>query len=326
MDELIQCGRCHSELLDTYFSKNRKGVLNKCCQSCLERFKCGLCDYKSNNNSNLLQHIKQVHDKIRDIDCGLCEFKCSKNSTMKTHIKQVHDKIRDINCGLCEFKCSTNSTLKRHIKMVHDHIKDFNCGVCEYKCSVNSALKIHIKAVHDRIKDVNCSLCEYKCSNSSGLKKHIQLHTETKDFNCSLCSYKCSRHGCLKRHTKTCTGELNCSSGEFEIMKVLDKLQIKYVYDETYDGLKDKGYLRWDFKLVTEKPTFIEYDGEFHYFPIRKGGMSEEDAKSNLEATKIRDKIKDDYCLENEYSLLRIPYWDKNNIDKLVTEFAQGIM
>jgi len=52
------------------------------------------------------------------------------------------------------------------------------------------------------------------------------------------------------------------------------------------------------------------------------GNMTEEEAKQNLETTKKRDKLKDDYCNENCYLLLRIPYWEKQNIKKIVEEFV----
>ena len=104
-------------------------------------------------------------------------------------------------------------------------------------------------------------------------------------------------------------------------MKVLDDLKMPYAYDQSHGGLKDTGHLRWDFRILSDEPIFIEYDGEFHYFPIRKGGMTQQEAQNNLESTQRRDKIKDDYCKENGLLLLRIPYWDKGNIKQLVSAF-----
>jgi hypothetical protein len=246
---------------------NRKGVLNKCCDTCLKRFKCHICDYKCSTDANLKKHIKQVHDKIKDVVCLQCDYKTSTNNNLQKHIKQVHDKVKDHECLTCDMKFSTNVDLRRHIKMVHDKIKNYECLTCDMKFSTN---------------------------------------------------------GNLQKHIKICTGEINCSSGEFEIMKVLEKLGLKkdmyYIYDQSYE-LKDKSYLRWDFRILADEPIFIEYDGECHFFPVKYGGISEERAKENLIKAQRRDKLKNNYCDDNGYALLRIPYWEKKNIETLVTEF-----
>jgi MoaA/NifB/PqqE/SkfB family radical SAM enzyme len=107
-------------------------------------------------------------------------------------------------------------------------------------------------------------------------------------------------------------------------MKVLEKLGIQkdihYLHDQAYE-LKDKTYLRWDFRIPADEPIFIEYDGIAHFLPTRFGGVSKEKAHENLIKSQHRDKLKDDYCDDNGYALLRIPYWEKKNIEKLVTEF-----
>ena len=102
----------------------------------------------------------------------------------------------------------------------------------------------------------------------------------------------------------------------------MKKLDIDYVYDKPYDNVRDILPLKWDFRIeTTGDPVFIEYDGEFHYFPIRQHVKSQEQAQKNLESQQRRDKIKDNYCNDNNLLLLRIPYWDKENISELVTEF-----
>mgnify|MGYP003627841065 CR=1 FL=1 len=72
--------------------------------------------------------------------------------------------------------------------------------------------------------------------------------------------------------------------------------------------------------LKTVSPA-TEYDGRCHYFPIRYGGISEERAEENLRSSQHRDKLKDHYCNDNGYALLRIPYWQKKDIETLVSEF-----
>jgi len=115
-------------------------------------FQCDKCNKVLTTNSVLKQHIKMVHDKIKDVKCDKCQYACSTNGDLKRHIKQVHDKIKNIKCSKCEYMCSYNCELKRHIKRVHDKIKDIKCSKCQYACSTNSDLKQHMNSIHERPK------------------------------------------------------------------------------------------------------------------------------------------------------------------------------
>ena len=205
--------------------------------------------------------------------------------------------LREFKCSYdgCDKEYKLKGNLKQHIKAVHDKIKDFECDKCEFKCSANSHLKTHIKMVHDKIKDIECDKCDYKCSSNSDLKKHI----------------------------KTCTGESNLSSGEFKVRQYLDEMKIKYEHNTSYI-VKDINLLKWDFILYEgdEVKGFIEYDGRQHFKPVRFGNMTQELAEENLITSKRRDKIKNDFCEENHYPLLRIKYDQFGNIPAILTEFA----
>ena len=123
----------------------------------------------------------------------------------------------------------------------------------------------------------------------------------------------------LKSHKLVSTGELSCSSGDFDVMKVLDEMKIDYLYgaDTTFWNVRDKRLLRWDFIISPAmNPNVIEFDGECHFFPVRYGGITEEEAQENLTGSRRRDAIKDDYCAVNNIPILRIAYYDKENIEK----------
>ena len=111
-----KCSRCHSEMLEGFFNRNRKGLLNKCCNNCLNRFKCLKCDMKFSQKIILQRHIKAIHDKIKDIECPKCDMKFTDKNNLHNHIKAIHDKIKDIECPKCDFKCSQKCQLQQHIK------------------------------------------------------------------------------------------------------------------------------------------------------------------------------------------------------------------
>jgi hypothetical protein len=122
-------------------------------------------------------------------------------------------------------------------------------------------------------------------------------------------------------HIKRCPGKQNISSGEFAVKQVLDKMEIKYEHNSAYE-VKDKLPLRWDFIIQTgEIPIFIEYDGKQHSEPVRFGGISHKKAEEAFQRQQAHDKLKDDFCSENNYPLLRIPYTHFGNVKQLVTEF-----
>lgn len=45
------------------------------------------------------------------------------------------------------------------------------------------------------------------------------------------------------------------------------------------------------------------------------GKMSDEELNRAFELVQSHDKIKTEYCKEQNIQLIRIPYWEKNNIE-----------
>ena len=104
----------------------------------------------------------------------------------------------------------------------------------------------------------------------------------------------------------------NISKGEYRIMSYLENNNLQFIYDEPYfdDLLSDSNNpLRPDFILPNEK-IWIEYDGEFHYKDTYKDG--------NYEKLKKHDKMKDEYANKNNWIIIRIPYWEYDNIEKIL--------
>lgn len=64
----------------------------------------------------------------------------------------------------------------------------------------------------------------------------------------------------------------------------------------------------------------IEYDGEFHFKSIKYFG-----GETALIETKLRDEIKNKYCIDNKIMLMRIPFYDFESIEKIVFSFLLKI-
>ena len=106
------------------------------------------------------------------------------------------------------------------------------------------------------------------------------------------------------------------SKGEDFIEDWLLKHNIKFIQQKSFDGCKYKQKLNFDF-YIPSKNMCIEYDGEFHFQPIRKSkSMTEEQAIKNLEESKIRDNIKNEFCKNNGITLIRIKY--DEDLEKII--------
>ena len=65
----------------------------------------------------------------------------------------------------------------------------------------------------------------------------------------------------------------------------------------------------------------IEYDGIQHFKPYDYYG-----GEKTFENVKIRDAIKDKYCMDNNICLHRIPYTELDNINLILTEICNQHM
>lgn len=102
------------------------------------------------------------------------------------------------------------------------------------------------------------------------------------------------------------------SKGEEKVRVVLEKMSVVYVREKSFQATGEK---RFDF-FIPKINAIIEYDGEQHYRPIEFFG-----GKKTFEDTQKSDRIKNEFCKRNGIELLRIPYWDFDEIESIVVGF-----
>lgn len=71
--------------------------------------------------------------------------------------------------------------------------------------------------------------------------------------------------------------------------------------------------------FIPERNLVIEYDGEQHFAPVDFANKGLLWAKGIFQQTVRHDNIKNNYCLTNGINLLRIPYFDFDNIEDILT-------
>lgn len=106
-------------------------------------------------------------------------------------------------------------------------------------------------------------------------------------------------------HTQSC-GCIHSSIGEMNIVKLLEENGIGYVKEYTFTDLPNR---RFDFYLPKYN-RLIEFDGKQHFKYAHTWHKSEE----AFILAQQRDIAKNNYALEHNISLVRIPYTERDNI------------
>lgn len=242
--------------------------------------------------------------------------KCG-GTTRKSHEQYVLE-LAEVNPNVIVLeKYINNSTKLKHRCLIdgcewyaapHSMLSGHGCPVCakeKIKKSITMTHKEYInrlKLIHDRIVVIGQYI------NARTPIEHMCL-------DCGLTWYVApgnllSGHGCPY------CNKIQKSNGEKFIANWLNKNNISYISQKTFDDCKDKYMLRFDFYLP-EYNVAIEYQGKQHYEPIDYFGGQE-----SFDSSVRRDKIKREYCIQNGILLLEIPYFaDLNDELRILYDF-----
>lgn len=156
----------------------------------------------------------------------------------------------------------------------------------------------------DQCKENHGDVYDYSETNYTGSYNKINVICKKHGIFSQIANtHKISRCGCPK---------CNKSKGEIEISKNLDILNIEYIEQYRFKGCLNKQSLPFDFYLPS-KNICIEYDGNQHFKPNSHfGGIDGFIVRSK------NDKIKSEYCELNNIKLIRIPYYNFNDIKDIL--------
>ena len=206
---------------------------------------------------------------------------------------------------LCPF-CSTKDKPKFFISVI-DNVRTGNtrsCG-CQHTLQREKMGKSNLK---DLTGEKFGKLTVIKDSKKRDKNNHVLwlCQCSCKDKNFTLVTTSNLKDGNVQ--SCGCT----YSIGENKIKNILEKLQINFVRQKSFENFlnpKTKRHYRFDFYLP-DYNCCIEYDGIQHYQAF--GWNTQE----NLKETKRRDKLKNNYCKNNNIYLIRIPYTDFYKINE----------
>lgn len=110
----------------------------------------------------------------------------------------------------------------------------------------------------------------------------------------------------------------NGSKGELKIEGFLRENNIHHIREFSFADCRNILPLPFDFAVFDKNNSIeylIEFDGKQHFEPIEFfGGME------GFKSTQLRDRIKNTYCKNNNIELVRISYWEEDNISEILSD------
>lgn len=271
------------------------------------------------NKYDCLDNYIHMHEKLR--------FKCKHHGIFsQTPTSHIFNKA---GCPDCYGNKKKDITYLHHLAKING----LKCLSTEYT-NVNTKVLWMCASGHtweacaDKIRVGKCCL---KCSYIKGRRKrngieHLQKLADKNEGKCISNKYVVNNTHyvweCRLGHQWKSTAShiqqgqwcpiCRESKGEKKIREVLLKLKIEHIRQYRFDDCKHKKRLVFDY-FLSEHNCCIEYDGEQHFNSFKFFGGNE-----GLKKRKIKDRIKNLYCVKNEIKLLRIPHIKFDEIEKII--------
>jgi len=282
---------------------------------------------RRNGLDYFLNKVKEIHNNKFDYSL-VTEYKTSRthvNVICKEHgsfsITPHHHINRKQGCPECK-KLGLNGFLIKANK-VHDNKYDYSKVIytnnkakvdviCPKHGVFNQRVTDHIFGGH------GCPECTYETirkSTEEFINQSILIHNNKYNYS-NVGEFKtnkdkvkiiCPKHGVFKQKVLCHTQGQGCpickeTSGEQQIRSFLEKQYINFVAQHKFNDCRNIKQLSFDFYLPNHN-VCIEYQGKQHYIPINFFG-----GEKAFKGQQKRDKIKREYCLNNNISLLEIKY------------------
>lgn len=278
--------------------------------------------YKGNKTKIILICNKHGHFSIRPNDhLSINKVGCAKCGTESASIKIslnkkefikrseiYHKNIYDYSNVIYKNRktkvkiiCNKHGEFKQVAEL---HMLGHGCPQCAIE--INTSLKKNsFKEILYKFKEIHGDKYKYIYNK--------ELHINNK----SKIKIICPTHGIFSQRINTHSNGHGCpkckrSIGEEVISDYLIENNIIHIDEYKFKDCIYKNPLQFDFYLP-EYNLCIEYDGKQHFESVEFFG-----GDKKFEELKKRDKIKNEYCKENNIHLLRIPYYEFININNII--------
>jgi len=227
-----------------------------------------------------------------------CRY-CRENKN-KHHIIDIRDKLR----------------LNKYFDFVDFDVYEGNTQKVKVICKNDSTHVSNVAIRHLINNNVGCAYCSNVGipTTEQWIKKCEIIHGYKYDYSdavyistSSPIRIVCPNHGEFYQRPSLHANGAGCrkcnkSIGESIVFDILESIKVDFDTQKSFNGLKHKSNLYFDFYL-SKYNLCIEFDGIQHYKAFRFFGGEEK-----LKDTKIKDDIKNKFCIDNGIKLLRISY------------------
>lgn len=242
-----------------------------------------------------------------------------RGNPFSTHNAKIWLKLNRNEFSIGKNEMVTNSTKKILFfhKLCRENFYNNWTSISGYKkvsCSICSGRQV---GKYNNLKYINPELSKEWSSRNKILPYEIIAGSVKRIWwKCSTCKNEwvatvISRH---QRNTGCPKCRIKYSKGEEKIKEFLKFRKIEYIFQKKFKNCKYKRELPFDFYLPSLN-LCIEYHGEQHYKILRNNYLGNE---SVFKIRKIRDKIKGEYCKNNNIKLLVISYLEYDDINKIL--------
>ena len=275
------CGRCIDVVWKDYVRHNNG------------KYACKNCRLKKASETTLKQRQESLYSRA----LAFCNIKGYRLLTSKENIQDSSSYVK--------YNCPSHG---EHLTKVYALISGHGCTECQYE--ENAIKNRHpVDYVEDVFNDYGVTL----------INKEEYLKWDLKNLRviCPECGKEfLTSFGAFVKQQGQCCPECSMSEsrGEREIRHVLENDCIKFEQEFSFADCRDKNPLPFDFYLP-DYNILIEYQGAQHYEVVERFGGHE-----GFLLRQKHDKIKLEYCLINDITLIIIPYWDFYNITQILNE------
>lgn len=255
-------------------------------------------------------------------------FYCDREKTEASHRIELDV---DFHKSLCEKKNFT------YIESFRNDGKIFIRFICNKHFNFGEQI-MQAKNMERDIK--GCQYCAGKNTPLWFIKSEISKNNpnvillQDENRKKSYVQYKCKIHNKIfqdKVEVLMAGGGLPCcqgaqSNGERKLSGILYNMHLTYEHQYTFEECHDIKPLPFDiavFDKANNLTCLIEYDGKQHFIPA-KFGDKRGTAEEQFSLIKKHEKIKNNFCREHNIPLIRIPYYEFDNMEPfLFTEFKK---
>ena len=286
------------------------------------------------NNLTVIGFAKDNNGRNR----YLCQCDCG-NQVLTSKDRLVSD--RQKSCG-----CLRVNPVEKYSYLIGQKVNKWtvleikndrrNCdAVCICECGTIKKVNVY-NLINNKSMDCGCGrkqmLTDTKSKNLIGMKfgklTVKELLPESNKFNRRQyrCECDCGNEtivpssSLLNGHTASC----GCINSYYNMYIDILLTKMGVFHKPEYTVTIDNNKYRYDFYLP-DYNTLIEYDGEQHYIPVNFGKWDEEELQRCFEIIQKHDQIKNEYCKNRNINLLRIPYWEKQNIETIINNYLQRL-